>query len=46
MPRATKKRPFPHPPEVKAGNWQGEILNACTVSFGQAVQNGPPRGVG
>lgn len=43
MPRATKKRTFLNPPEVRPGNWQGEILDGYTVSFGQAVQSGPPR---
>jgi len=43
MRHARKKRPFLNPPEVKAGNWQGAILDGCTISFGQAVQDGPPR---
>jgi hypothetical protein len=28
---------------IEPGNWQGEILDGYTVSFGQAVQHGPPR---
>jgi hypothetical protein len=43
MPRATKKRPFLNPPEVKPGNWQGEILDGYTVNLGQVVQDSPPR---
>ena len=43
MSRATKKRPFLNPPEVRPGNWQGEILDGYTVSLGQVVQDGPPR---
>ncbi|OMI09267.1 hypothetical protein BSN85_17185 [Bradyrhizobium brasilense] len=43
MPRATKKRPVINPPEVEPGSWQGELLDGHTVSFGQAVQDGPPR---
>lgn len=31
------------PPVVGPGNWQGEIPDGYTVSFGQAVQDGPPR---
>ena len=42
MSRATRKRPFLNPPEVKPGNWQGEILDGYTVSLGQVVQDGPP----
>ena len=30
-------------PEVKAGDWRGEIVGSCTVNFGQVVQEGPPR---
>jgi hypothetical protein len=30
-------------PDVKPGNWRGEILGGCTVNFGQVVQPGPPR---
>jgi hypothetical protein len=31
------------PREVRPGNWKGEILDGYTVSFGQVVQDGPPR---
>jgi hypothetical protein len=41
--RAAKKRPFLNPPEVRPGNWRGEILGGRTVNFGQTVQLGPPR---
>jgi hypothetical protein len=30
-------------PDIKPGNWRGEILGSCTVNFGQVVQPGPPR---
>jgi len=43
MSLATKIGPLLNPPEVKPGNWQGEILDGYTVSLGQVVQNGPPR---
>ena len=43
MSRTTKKRPFLTPPEVRPGDWQGEILDGYTISFGQAMQDGPPR---
>jgi hypothetical protein len=43
MSPAKRKTPFPNPPEVKPGDWQGEILDGYTFSFGQAVQRGPPR---
>jgi hypothetical protein len=39
---ANKKSSFRRP-DVKPGNWRGEILGGCTVSFGQVVQPGPPR---
>ncbi|MBB3399690.1 hypothetical protein [Rhizobium sp. BK060] len=42
MPRAKKSRSFKLP-EVRLGNWRGEIVGGCTVSFGQIVQDGPPR---
>jgi hypothetical protein len=31
------------PPEITLSNSQGEILDGDTASFGQAVQDGPPR---
>jgi hypothetical protein len=43
MPAAAKNTAFLNPPEVKPSNWQGEILDGYAVSFGQAVQRGPPR---
>lgn len=43
MRRATKQGPFLNPPKVKPGNWQGEILDGYTFSFGKVVQGGPPR---
>ena len=30
-------------PEIRPGNWRGEILGSCTVNFGQVVQPGPPQ---
>lgn len=30
-------------PDIRSGNWSGEILGSCTVNFGQVVQPGPPR---
>lgn len=43
MSRAAKKKPTFKLPDVKPGNWRGEILGSCTVNFGQVVQPGPPR---
>lgn len=43
MPRAAKNTSPLTLPDVKPGNWRGEILGNCTVSFGQVVQDGPPR---
>jgi hypothetical protein len=43
MSRVAKKRPPLNPPEVKPGNWQSEILDGYTISFGQIMQDGPPR---
>jgi hypothetical protein len=40
VPRITKRRPFLNPPEVRPGNWQGEIIAGGTINFGQAVQHG------
>ena len=39
----TEKRLLPNLPEVRPGNWQGEIPDGYTVSLGQVVQDGPPR---
>lgn len=43
MSRDAKKKPSFNLPDVKPGNWRGEILEGCTVNFGQVVQPGPPR---
>lgn len=43
MSRDAKKKPSLKLPDVKTGNWRGEILGSCTVNFGQVVQPGPPR---
>src|ERR1700739_2306910 len=43
MSRTTRKRPFLTAPEVRPGDWQGEILAGYTISFGQTLQDGPPR---
>lgn len=43
MSQHAKKRPLFKLPDVKPGNWRGEILGSCTVNFGQVVQPGPPR---
>lgn len=43
MPRTAKKRPAFKLPEIRPGNWRGEIFGSCTVNFGQVVQPGPPR---
>jgi hypothetical protein len=31
MSPAKRKTPFPNPPEVKPGDWQGEILDGHTL---------------
>jgi hypothetical protein len=36
--RATRKKTTLKLPDVKPGNWRGEILDGYTDSFGQAVQ--------
>lgn len=41
--RDRKKKPSFELPDVKPGNWRGEILGSCTVNFGQVVQPGAPR---
>lgn len=43
MPNAKRKKPALKLPEIRPGNWRGEILGSCTVNFGQVVQPGPPR---
>ena len=43
MSRDAKKKPSLKLPDIKPGNWRGEILGSCTVNFGQVVQSGPPR---
>jgi hypothetical protein len=43
MRSAKSKRELVKPPVIRPGNWQGEVLKGYTVSFGQAVQEGPPR---
>ena len=43
MRSAKQKRTLVKPPLIGPGNWHGEILGGYTVSFGQAVQDGPPR---
>lgn len=43
MSRDAKKKPSFKMPDVKPGNWRGEILGSCTVNFGQVVQPGAPR---
>ncbi|MBR1129487.1 hypothetical protein [Bradyrhizobium iriomotense] len=43
MSHDAKKEPTFKIPEVKPGDWRGEILGGCTVNFGQVVQPGPPR---
>jgi len=40
---SSKNRPSFQLPEVRAGDWRGEIVGSCTVNFGQVVQEGPPR---
>jgi hypothetical protein len=43
MPRlGIGKTPFKLP-DVRPGNWRGEILGGGTLNFGQVVQEGPPR---
>jgi hypothetical protein len=43
MPRlGIGKTPFKLP-DVRPGNWRGEILGGGTLNFGQVVQPGPPR---
>jgi hypothetical protein len=43
MRSAKPKRELVRPPVVGPGNWKSEILDGYTFSFGQAVQDGPPR---
>lgn len=43
MSRDAKKTPSFKLPDVRTGNWRGEILGGCTVNFGRVVQPGPPR---
>ena len=43
MPREAKKKSPLKLPDLRPGNWRGEILGGCTVNFGQVVQPGPPR---
>ncbi len=43
MSRDAKKKPSFKLPDVKPGNWRGEILGGGTINFGQVVQPGPPR---
>lgn len=43
MSRDTKKEASLKLPDVRPGNWRGELLGSCTVNFGQVVQPGPPR---
>ena len=43
MPKSKGKKPAIMLPDIKAGNWHGEILGSCTINFGQVVQPGPPR---
>ena len=43
MPNTKRKKPTLKLPEIRPGNWRGEILGSCTVNFGQVVQPGPPR---
>lgn len=43
MPRETKRKTPLKLPDLRPGNWCGEILGGCTINFGQIVQPGPPR---
>ena len=43
MLRDAKKKTSLKLPDVKPGNWRGEVLGGCTVNFGQVVQPGLPR---
>ncbi|MET3794692.1 hypothetical protein [Aquamicrobium terrae] len=43
MPKSKGKKPAIMLPDIKPGNWRGEILGSRTVNFGQVVQPGPPR---
>ena len=43
MRSAKSQRELVKPPVVVPENWQGEILDGYTFSFGQAVQDGPKR---
>ncbi|MEI3853665.1 MULTISPECIES: hypothetical protein [unclassified Ensifer] len=43
MANTRRRKPELKLPEIKPGNWHGEILGSCTVNFGQVVQPGPPR---
>ena len=43
MPRETKRKTPLKLPDLRPGNWYGEILGGCTINFGQVVQPGPPR---
>lgn len=43
MSRDAKEKLSFKPPDVKPGNWRGEIVGGYSVNFGQVVQPGPPR---
>lgn len=43
MPRPGKSKPAIKLPDVRPGTWRREILDGCTLNFGQVVQPGPPR---
>jgi hypothetical protein len=43
MSRAAKKPAGLKIPDVRPGNWRGEIVGGISLNFGQVVQAGPPR---
>jgi hypothetical protein len=43
MPRAAKKPGSLKLPDIKPGNWRGEIVGGISLNFGEIVQPGPPR---
>jgi len=38
-----KEKPAFKLPDVRPGNWRGEIVGSGILNFGQVVQEGPPR---
>jgi hypothetical protein len=43
MSRLEKRKPAFKFPDVRPGNWRGEVVGGGTLNFGQVVQPGPTR---